>query len=149
MEAIRAIVRAELEPYKLAGTFQYGITGVHGEPPDVTIDAEPSDGSLGLPALVKVPCQPSISGITSIPKTGINCTVEFLNRSPTQPVITGVDSLGLNPVARVGDQVTVFIPPLVPFVGVSPIIGTFAAFITILNPVTGTITTGSGKVDTG
>lgn len=146
LSALRAIVRAEVDRIGLAyaGVFGYTIQGVHGEPPDVQIDAVPNDPNIGLPDLVRIKMRPGIDGITSIPDTGIGCLVAFVDRDPSQPVIVSVDSLGVNPVARLGDQVTVFLPPTLAIIGLlsgAPFTGT----ITVANPVTGVITQGSGK----
>jgi hypothetical protein len=149
MAAFRALVGVELARLKYAGFFQYGITGSHGEPPNVTLDCEPSDPGLGLPSLVKVPMQPGIDGITSKPESGIGCVVTFLNADPTRPVIVGVDSLGVNPVARLGDQVTMFLPQPTPIVITASIVGPFFGFASVANPITGQIVQGSGKVFTG
>jgi hypothetical protein len=93
MQAIRAIIREELPRLSYIGLFQYNIQAVNGSPPNVTIDALPTDDSLGLPPLSNISCQPDLSGITSIPDDGINCVVAFLNADPTKPVVVGVDSL--------------------------------------------------------
>lgn len=149
LESLREIIRAETAPLKYAGYFQYSITDRNGEPPDVLLDCEPTDQGIGLPSLSRVPMAPGIDGITSKPQTGINCVVTFINRDPTRPIIVGVDSLGVNPVARVGDQVTLFIPPLSPISGVDVIGIPFVAIIQTAGPITGQIVQGSGKVFTG
>lgn len=148
-EAIRALIRAETAPLRFAGYFQYSITDTHGEPPNVLIDCRPTDPAINLPDLSKVPMAPGIDGITCQPETGIDCVVTFINRDPTRPIIVGVDSLGVNPVARVGDQVTLFIPPLSPISGVDAVGIPFVALILTAGPITGQIVQGSGKVFTG
>jgi hypothetical protein len=148
MAALRSIIREEFPRLKYLGKFEYSIKAVHGEPPNVTIECSPNDPTIGLPD-IKAAEQCGIDGITTIPDTGLNCIVEFLNGDPTKPKISGVDSLGVNPVARLGDQVTVFLPPTLAIQGVGSTTGPFAGSITILNPVTGCISQGSGKVYTG
>jgi hypothetical protein len=148
LSAIRAIIRAEFPRLKYLGKFQYTIVAVNGSPPSVTVDCTPVDPTIDLPGLKDIVCQPSLDGITTIPDVGINCIVEFLNGDPTKPVIAGVDSLGVNPVARLGDQVTTFFPPTLAVIGTvsgAP----FAGTIIVANPVTGVISQGSGKVFTG
>lgn len=149
LEALRAIIKAETVALKYAGYFQYGITGTSGSPPNVLIDCEPTDTGIDLPALSRVSMAPGIDGITSLPQTGINCVVTFINRDPTLPIVVGVDSLGVNPVARVGDQVTMFIPPLSFISGVDVLGIPFVATISTAGPITGQIVQGSGKVFTG
>lgn len=149
LESFRALVNTELVSLKYAGVFQYSIVAVNGAPPNVTIDCRPTDLTIDLPTLSQIPMQPDISGITSIPTTGLNCTVVFLNRNPALPRIIGVDSLGVTPIARLGDQVTSFFPPILAvngfMNGVTPFVGT----ITVANPVSGIITQGSVKAYTG
>lgn len=148
LAALRAIIREEFPRLKYLGEFQYAIKEIQGTPPNVTVSCSPVDDSIDLPELNNVPCSPDLSGITTIPDTGINCVVCFLNGDPTLPRIRGVDSLGVNPVARLGDQVTMFLPPTLAVQGLvsgAPFVGT----ITVLNPVTGVISQGSGKVFTG
>ena len=151
LDSLRSLVLSEIQSQRLnyAGWFEYTIDSVHGDPPDVTLDCTPTDASLGLPDLSKVSCQPGIDGITAIPTAGMNCVVSFLNRDPASPRIVGVDSLGVNPVARLGDQVTLFLPPSMPIVGLISLLGPFAGVATVASPITGTIIQGSGKVFTG
>lgn len=146
LDAFRALVRAEVDRIGLAyaGVFGYTIQAVSGEPPDVLIDAVPNDPAIGLPDMVRVKMRLGSDGISSVPDTGIGCLVAFVDRDPAQPVIVSVDSLGVNPIARLGDQVTVFLPPTLAVIGLvsgAPFTGT----ITVANPVTGVITQGSGK----
>lgn len=148
MAALRSLIREEFPRLKFFGIYEYTIKSVSGSAPDVKISASPTDASIGLPDLVDITEQPSISGITSLPQSGLTCVVGFLNADPTRPVILGVESLGVNPVARLGDQVTVFLPPTLAVQGVGAV-GPFAGTITVFNPVTGVISQGSGQVFTG
>ena len=149
LESLRAIIRTELGALQYAGLFQYTISNVSGTAPSCTIDCSPVNTSIGLPNLTGIKIQPSVSGITGTPTSGMNCVVAFLDRDPTKPVIMGVDSLGANPVARLGDQVTVFMPPSMPIVGTLSGGPFTAGVITIANPVTGIISQGSGQVYSG
>ncbi len=153
MSDFRALVRSVLVEMRLefAGRFSYTIQGVTGSPPDTTVSCTPQNPDLGLPDLVNVAMSPDITGMTSSPDVGVTCEVEFLDRDPTQPRIVGVGSLGLLPVARLGDQVMVFLPPALPIVGAAsgPPAGPFTGVITVANPVSGVITQGSAKCFTG
>lgn len=151
LDAVRAIIRTEIQNQRLTyiGYFDYSIDAVSGDPPNVTLDCTPSDSSLGLPALTNISMQPGIDGITTIPSAGQHCVVAFLNRDPTLPRIVGVDSLGVNPIARLGDQVTMFVPPAMPFVITASIAGPAVGVANMATPITGTITAASGKVFTG
>lgn len=146
---MRDIIRAELGSLRYAGYWLYSVVSFDGEPPDVLVDCDPVDPACNLPSLSRVTMMPGIDGITSKPPAGTECTVVFLNHDPSQPRIVGVGSLGVNPVARVGDQVTVFVPPLMPIAGVDVLGIPFVAVVTIASPITGTIVQGSGKVFTG
>ena len=146
--AIRAIIREEFSRMTYRGFFSYSIVAINGSPPNVTLDCTPSDPTVGLPSLQDIPMQPGIDGITTIPSAGMGCVVFFLDADPTKPRIFGLDSLGVNPVARLGDQVTMFLPPTLAVVGTvsgAP----FAGSIIVASPITGVISQGSGKVFTG
>lgn len=148
LAAFRALVQAELAPLRYAGLFDYTITGVSGAAPSATISARPTDQSTGLPDINNMPCSPAVGGVTSTPTVGGQCVVAFLDHNPAKPVIVGLPSSGSLPVARLGDQVMIFLPPTLPVQGTvsgSPFVGT----ITITNPISGSITQGSGKVRTG
>lgn len=144
MESIRAIVRTELTTLRLAyaGSYAYSITSVNGAVPSQTIDCDPSDDSLGLPALTGVQLQREIGGITAIPDIGMQCIVTFLNRDPGLPRIVGWGSSGLNPLARVGDEVTLFCPPQIELIGVA--VDPFIGYLQFIDQnVKGYITQGS------
>jgi hypothetical protein len=148
LAALRAIIQAEVPNVTFLGQYEYAIQAVSGSPPNVTLDCRPTDPALSLPPLVQVVMQPGIDGITTIPSVGMNCVVAFINGDGSRPRIVGVDSLGVNPVARLGDQVTMFLPPTMAVQGVAagiPFVGT----ILIANPITGIISQGSGIVYTG
>jgi hypothetical protein len=151
LASIRAIVRSVVVEMGLAyaGRFAYSIQGVRGAPPDVLLSCTPLNPELGLPDLVDVAMSPDVTGMTSAPDVGATCEVEFLNRDPTLPRVVGVGGMGAIPIARVGDQVMVFFPPVAPIVGVvngtTPFVGT----ITIASPTSGVVTQGSGRAFSG
>lgn len=145
--SIKDIVRTEIAALlAYSGRYDYTITGVHGDMPNVTIDCKPANDAEGLPDLMGVQMQPDLAGMVTIPDGG-QCTVVFLNRDPTRPRITGIPSLGLNPLARLGDEVTCYFPPEIQLsaaVGVP--LGPFTGFATLINPnLTGLITVGSAR----
>lgn len=146
--AIRAFIRAEVESLGLGfvGVFEYEVIRTSGAPPSVLIDARCLNQSLGLPDVNNCPMHPSIAGITSIPDVGVTCRIHFVNRDPSRAEVIGVGSLGVLPIARLGDQVTVFLPPTLPVTGLVNVSTPFAGTITIPAPVTGVITQGSGKM---
>ncbi len=151
LSSLRAIVQSIIVEMRLqyAGRFAYTVKGTSGAPPDVLVSCTPVNPDLGMPDLVDVQLSRDVTGMTGVPDTGVTCEVEFLDRDPTQPRIVGVGSLGVLPVARVGDQVMLFLPPTAPIQGViggtSPFVGT----ISIASPTSGVITQGSARSFTG
>jgi hypothetical protein len=147
LDALRDIIKAEVDRLGLrfAGVFGYTIQGVEGEVPDVLVSAVPNDPGIGLPDLVRIKMRPDIAGITSQPDLGKGCLVAFVDRDPSQPVIVSVESLGVIPIARLDDQVTIFLPPATVIQGTvsgAPFVGT----IQIANPLQGLISQASGKM---
>ena len=147
LEWFRELVRSVFPRMQYVGVFDYVITGVNGEAPSFTCDVRPNDSGLGLPQLNAVATVASLSSMTATPSSGMACMVAFLDGNPTKPRIIGIEAKGANPVARLGDQVMCFLQPTLPVVGTvsgSPFTGT----ITVANPISGTITQGSGRART-
>lgn len=143
----RSLVRSVFPREQYTGVFDYVITGVNGEAPSFTCDVAPADSSIGLPTLNAIEIVGSVSSMTATPSTGMSCLLIFLDKNPTKPRIVGIEASGANPVARLGDQVMCFLQPTLPVVGTvsgSP----FAGTITVANPISGTITQGSGRART-
>lgn len=143
---LRAFIREAFPRLHYTGVFEYTITGVTGRAPSCKIDCVPVDASLGLPAFNSIGYSPSVSGVTGTPTAGLTCVVVFLDGNPTKPRIMGIDSLGANPIAVLGNQVQVFLPPTLPIMGVVTPGGPFTGTIQVLNPISGTITQGSGRM---
>ena len=168
MATIRQLVRAELSRLTYGGTYDYTVTAYA----DGLLTAQPTDTTTALP-----PITASLRGCmlaeTVTPSVGGHAMVRFLNYSPTRPVIVGltstpvdsaIDASGaanLGPtaaavvladgdtgVARLGDQVTFFLPPNSPISGTldgNPWVGT----ITIASAFNGLITRASPTVGAG
>jgi len=153
LDWFRSLVRSVFPRMQYIGVFDYTITAVNGQAPSYTVDCAPADPKgTGLPELNGVAIQPGISGIVGTPSSGDACVVIFLDANPTKPRIIGIPSLGANPIARLGDQTMTYIPPTTAIAGQITILGVPSPFIgTILipNPVTGTITQGSGGTTSG
>ena len=145
---IQQIIQKEIAPLRFFGRYEYTISN----PSEKTIDGTPTDTELGLPDLQALPlCSDSIASYA--PPGGGKAHVTFVNGQPTQPVCVWTEGQptaaqllgGHNPVARLGDQVTSFLPPTLVIVGVlsgAP----FTGSIVIANPISGTITGGSAQV---
>jgi hypothetical protein len=122
----------------------------------------------GAPDLQPVAVWPGMAGLAAQLQPSQTVIVAFLNGDPALPVIVGFDgntprSVSVDatervhlapsgsapgPIARMGDSVSVFFPPVIPFTGTylgAPIVGV----MTIVNPAPGVITSGSGKADCG
>lgn len=112
--AFRSLVRAELPSLSYLGAYEYVVTATDGttSTPAATVDCEPTDPALTLPALTKCPIRLPY-GVT--PPVGALCTVQFLNGDPSKPFVTNfadpmtllVFAAGKLPNARQGDMVAV------------------------------------------
>lgn len=153
LESFRAMVRAETVALRLqySGRYAYTIVGVNGDNPNLTIDCTAQDTTLGLPDLNGLDLQRQAGGLTATPDVGMTCVVIFLNRDPSLPRVTNWGSSGLNPVARLGDQVVCYMPPQIQFVAAiapyGPVTGYFE--LTGKQNVTAFITVGSDKAYSG
>jgi hypothetical protein len=146
---LNAVIDARVAPTRFYGRYEYTISN----PSTSTVDGSPTDTTLGLPDLQNIPLDAdSISSYS--PANGGTCHIMFLNGQATQPICVWTSgnptmaSLlgGSNPVARLGDQVQCFLPPSLVCMGTvsgEPFVGT----ITVVNPITGTITQGSSQVN--
>jgi hypothetical protein len=146
--SFRSLIQKLLAPTRYYGTYEYTIVATDG----TTVDGTPNDTTRGLPSLNKLELRAdSIAAQT--PQTRNLCHVIFVNGDPTKPKCTWTQPDptsaqllgGSNPVARLGDQVQVFLPPTLPIAGTlsgAP----FTGVITVTNPLTGSITQGSQAV---
>lgn len=153
LDWFRSLVRSVFPRMQYIGVFDYTITAVNGKAPSYTVDCKPVDSKgTGLPELNDVAIQPGISGIVGTPSEGDACVVIFLDANPTKPRIIGIPSLGANPIVRVGDQIMSFFPPTTlinGFITIGPVTSPFVGTILIPNPVTGSVTQGSGGTTSG
>ena len=128
LTAIRSIIRAELPQYTYLGLYEYAVQATDG----TTIDCDPTDTTIPLPSLARVPLRSSIQGERAKPTVGSRCLIAFVNADPTRPICVSADPVaqtvqiagGSLAAARVTDAV---------------VVGAFG----------GTITTGSTKVTVG
>jgi hypothetical protein len=84
--ALRALVR-DMDPRRdYRGVFEYQIVAATSS----TVDATPTDTSVGLPSVSKALLRPSILGESVTPSTGSLCLIAFINCDPTRPICVGV-----------------------------------------------------------
>lgn len=95
--AFRALVRAELAEIRFLGVYEYSVQAADTS----TVDIDPTDTTLGLPTLGKVPLRPSILGEVVEPDTGGRCLVMFVNGDPARPVVISIE--GSPKLAKIGD----------------------------------------------
>jgi len=145
---LHTIIDQRVSGARFYGRYRYTISN----PSTETVDAQPVDVTIGLPALNGVPLNSdSISSYK--PPVGGECHIMFLDGKPTLPVVVWTEGQptmasllgGPNPVARQGDQVQSFLPPSLLIVGTGTT-GPFTGTITVANPITGAITQGSAQV---
>lgn len=131
MTALRLIIRAELPQLTYFGTYEYSIQNANGS----TVDVAPVDTTTGLPSIKGVPLVSSLVGQSIVANAGL-ARIRFVNGDPTRPVCVGLVDLpassstdatgvlnvgpsaskvilngGALGVARLGDPVTIYIPP--------------------------------------
>lgn len=131
LTAIRLIIRAELPQLTFFGTYEYSIQSASGS----TVDCAPVDTTISLPSMTGVPLISSLQGQVVVPNQGL-CRIRFINGDPSQPICVGIASLassmtidatgqlnigpsaakivfanGTQGIARVGDMITLYIPP--------------------------------------
>ena len=132
LTSLRLLIRGELPQLTYFGVYEYSIQNASGS----TVDVAPVDTSTGLPSIQGVPLVSALLGQTATASSGL-CRIRFINGDPTRPVCVGLAQLpassGVNAtgtlsigpsaskivlnngtlgVARLGDQVTIYISPL-------------------------------------
>ena len=150
-DAVRAILGQLMPGWVYLATWEYTVESTSGGPSGVTVDASPPDGS-GLPEVVGLPLRADASGSVAAPAVGSHVLIGFAAGDRYSPEIRGLDGStpptsvwlgqGTMPIARLGDQVQCFLPPLMPFTGTDPA-GPVAGTITSASPISGVIVQGS------
>jgi hypothetical protein len=152
--ALAAIV-AQATPVRLWGKYRYRVFRMSVD----RVEAQAVRKSSGLPDIVPVTMWTGLPGAWGDLTMGSEVLVEFIDGDPSEPIVTAFapkgsggfvpNSISLcdgqNPVARVGDTVTVFVAGPLLFtgtVGGSPATGT----ITASAPLMGVIGTGNPRV---
>lgn len=107
LQNLRAIIRAEVRSL-LGFPAAYGY--VIARAASDTIDATPTDDTLGLPGLNQVPMEASSIGSVT-PSVGKKCRIIFENGDRRRPRCVWVEPDAGTPVVRLGDSVQVTITP--------------------------------------
>ena len=169
--SFRQLVGLEVSRIRFLGTYEYSCSSASGSGQGATVSGTPTDATLGLPDLAKIPIRSGMLGDSSNPSAGALVYVQFINGDPTRPCIVGasaVDSASIagtlgNPAARLGDQVVSFFSFLpititnctitgvqagagVTLATISTMVGDPIGGLTSLQAVTGIINNGSAKV---
>lgn len=129
---------------------QYPCT-VERQADDGTLDLTPDDEAIRGGGLQAVPIRHGLPGFRVKVKAGARLLLGFEAGDPARPYASlwepgAVDEIafdnGDRPIARDGDPVTVFFPPTVPVVGVTPV-GAFTGTMTITTSASGLIDGGA------
>jgi hypothetical protein len=158
--AINAIIDRKVSPTRFYGRYSYTISN----PSMTTVDASPNDRAIGLPEVTNVPiAADSISEY--VPPDGGECHIQFLDGIPNKPICVwtvGDASTanvlgGTTPAAKLGDTVQSMISgDVLVLLGQLIVTGVAPGTLTVtggtmtlqgLTPISGTVTTGSGKVN--
>jgi hypothetical protein len=149
-QVVEEVLAAYLPDHLYLATWEYKVTSSSGGPSSVTIDAQPVDPRL--PPVSGLPLRADASGSVATPAIGSSVLVGFIGGDRASPEIRGLDGgtgptalwigQGTNPIARLGDQVQAFLPPMLPFTGTSSS-GPVTGVITAAAPISGVITQGS------
>lgn len=123
------------------------------------------DKTVGLPDVLPITVWPGMAGLSAKLTPSQTVRVGFLEGDPKQPIVVGFDgnlpnevtidattSVNLGgeggaPVARLGDAIVAYLPPLLPFAGTIGGVPVVGGLITIASPLMGVIQAGSPKVN--
>ena len=144
-QSIAALVRELFPRVDFLGVYEYSVVTDDG----TTIDATPTDATLGLPNVVRVPKRPPILGGWSKIAPGSTVTLQFVNGSPSRPEIVGGDPGQIVTQAKL--EAAIKVDVIAPSVDIaSGVMGAARMGDTVqAGPFVGTITSGSVKVTIG
>lgn len=144
---------------RLRGRYRFRVSSMSGD----RVMLEPVRKDLGLSTIGPVKQRPGVAGCWAQLAHGAEVVVSFLDDGdPAWPCIEGFPAKGDAcfiptsleicgpgaPAARLGDSVSVFFPPTIPFTA-QLVGGAYVGTMTILNAAPGIINAGSGKVKIG
>lgn len=82
-DAMQRIIRSEQPTQTFLGTYEYIVQATDG----TTVDASPSDTTIGLPGIAQVPIRTGIAGASCKPQNGSRLGVGFFNGNPSRPFV--------------------------------------------------------------
>jgi hypothetical protein len=159
---LKAIARRATDE-KVFGKWRYRVVSMG---PDGRVNLQVVRKASGLPSALLVPQWPGVAGAHAELTNGAEVLVEFIEGDVSSPIVSGYVGKGgtgfvplslsllggTRPIARVGDQVSMFMTPGVPvpvagLIGVPPAITPFNGTATFpAPPLIGVIGTGNPKV---
>lgn len=154
LSAFRALFD-QLDPnQKFRGVWEYRIVTQDGE----RLNLQPVRVSTGMPDLSRVYVRPGLPGCKALYTLGSRVLVGFVDSDPSRPVVLGfedAEGAGFLPttlklagggpaIGRVGDSIQISVSE---WNAAVPVAG--ATAVTITNPMNGTISSGSPKVQSG
>jgi len=116
LELIRKLIRSEFPNYSYMGVYEYAIQSAQ----KMVVDADPTDTTIGLPSIMKLPLKSSILGEEVEPIVGKLIYIMFANGRRTKPIVISCepsnktiefDALSIKiggtgpPAARLGDTI--------------------------------------------
>lgn len=159
LDALRALIERTTDAH-LNGLYRYRTIGMNGD----RVDLQRCGDRKDLPNTIATAMWPGVAGAHATLANGCEVLVAFIDGDRAQPAIIAFvgrggpgdvpqdltlgGPSGAAPVARMGDTVSVFFPPTIPFagtVGGVPATGT----LTIVNPAPGIIQSGAPHVRAG
>ena len=85
--SLKAIIRGELPRLTFLGVYEYAVQRVAAN--GSTLDASPTNTTLGLPGLQGVTLRNGVAGTVCRPAAGSLVAIGFLNGDPTRPFVHG------------------------------------------------------------
>lgn len=88
---MRALIRAEFPRFDYSGISEYAVVAISAD--GSAADVAPTDTTLPLPGMIKVPLRASLLGEVVNLRVGSQCLVAFINQDPTRPMVIGADPI--------------------------------------------------------
>ena len=154
-DALARFIRWVMRDTLYQGSYSAEVQRQHD---DGTVDLLPDDERLRGNGLPPIPIRYGVPGVEVRVRIGATVQLEFENGDPRRPFATfwepgAIDSIrfdgGDKPIARVGDPVRIYWPPMTfskGVIGIPPAANPFQATLTIASTVDGIIDGGKDNV---